>query len=159
MSVYCSLSRPQEKIRMGKELGIGKSDERTRERKVQWGETGLTNNGQRELGLAKEPRQGDPGGGEKWDILKEESTQGLELPKAGTESGGGWGPWPVTPCIGGALLGDHTVCVTAQLWSALRCGRARTATSACSASAPPNALWHVDGGTQNHWALGPPTTP
>lgn len=49
----------------GRSWEISKSHARSRERKVQGGEPGLTNNGQRELGLAKEPRQGNPGGGEK----------------------------------------------------------------------------------------------
>lgn len=72
-----ALSRLQEKIRAGKELENGaRVMKGAGGRKIQWGKTGLTNNGPREMGLAKESRKRDPGGGEKRDTLNEESAGG-----------------------------------------------------------------------------------
>lgn len=62
----CALSGPQQNIRMRKELeNGGRVKKGARGRKIQSRVTGLTKNRQREMGLAKESRQGDCGGGEK----------------------------------------------------------------------------------------------
>lgn len=73
---------------MGKELVNGGRVMKGAEgRKIQRCKTGLTNNGQREMGLAKQSRKGDPGGGEKRDTLNEESAGGCwSRLSQGTES-------------------------------------------------------------------------
>lgn len=61
----CALPGPQQNIRMRKELeNGGRVKTGARGRKIQCHGTGLTKNGQREMGLDTESRQGDCGRGE-----------------------------------------------------------------------------------------------
>lgn len=102
----------------------------------------------KEMGLAKESRKGDPGGGEKRDTLNDESavgcwsrhSQGTETYQMGEdgETHQFGAPHRATHHIGETSLGDHII--NPQLWITEKSGRASITAPACPLSATPNGL-------------------